>query len=196
MQINKYTDIVGAVVVEDIPEGRMVLITSNTVGTKDFGSEADLPGVKLPDDSTEAGEAKFIVTWPVTNANAEGPIKLFIPTPSMDWALRRGFDQAANVPFNADVHLSWPGNKDGVTIPSGYQALAFAEGVFTVPSGSWEYNVALEAPGAPLRVMDTSTDSEADAGRLAYNGGGGTTVARVERYHSDTGDLTFRTLNA
>lgn len=195
MEINKYTDIVGVVVVEDIPEGRMVCFTENTPGGHNFGSRTDLPGVKLPDTAAEAARARFIVTWTVNNANAEGPITLFIPTPSFDWALRRGgWDQSENVPFDAAVHLTWPGQRHGVTIPSGYQALAFDDGVFTVPSGSWEYNANAEIPGAPLRVMNTADDSEADAGRLAFDAAGTATVARVERFDSDTGDLTFRTL--
>jgi hypothetical protein len=196
MQINKYTDIVGVIASEDIAEGRMVLMTSHSFN-KNYGSDTDLPGVKLPDTADEAARAQYILTWPVSNANAHGPIRLFIPQPSINWSLREGgFDKAANVPFSANVHLTYPGHKDGVTIPSGYQALAFAEGVFTVPSGAWEYSANSEVPGAPLRVMDTASDTAADAGKLADNtGGGGTTVARVERYDSDTGDLTFRTLN-
>lgn len=194
MEINKYDDILGVVVTEDVIEGRMVLLTTNTVGTKDFGSEGDLPGVKLPDTAAEAAEARFIVTWPVSNANAEGAIKLFVSTPSMEYALRRGFDQAANVPFNADVYLTWPGNQDGVTIPSGYQALAFAKGTFTVPSGSWVYNANLEVPGAKLTVANAADDAAADVGKLKYDSAGTATVARVERYDGSTGDLTFRTV--
>lgn len=191
MEINKYTDIMGVVVTEDIPEGRMVLMTGHSQSI-DFGSQVDLPGVKLPDDSTEAGFAKFCVTWPVNNANAEGPIKMFIPTPSFDWALRHGgWDQAANVPFSATVHLTYPGHKEGVTIPSGFQALAFDRGVFTVPSGAFVYSADL-VPGAPLEVLNEGDDGAGEAGKLAYNAAG--TIAVVERFDSDEYSLTFRTL--
>jgi hypothetical protein len=192
MEINKYTDIMGVVTTEAIPEGRMVLLTGHSVD-HDFGSYVDLPGVKLPDDSTEAGVAKYCITWPVSNANAHGPIKMFIPTPSFDWAMRRGgWDQAQNVPFDAEVHLTYPGNREGVTIPSGWQALAFDRGVFTVPSGSFVYSADLESPGAPLEVLNAGDDGATEAGKLAYNASG--TIAVVERYNSDTGSLTFRTL--
>lgn len=192
MEINKYTDIMGVVATEDIVEGRMVLLTSHDVD-HDFGSYTDLPGVKLPADSTEAGVAKYCITWPVSNANAEGPIKMFIPTPSFDWALRAGgWDQSANVPFSATVHLTYPGHKHGVTIPSGYQALAFDRGVFTVPSGAFVYNVAMLTPGAPLEVLNTADDGASEAGKLAYNAAG--TIAVVERFNQDEYSLTFRTL--
>lgn len=192
MEINKYTDIMGVIAAEDIPEGRMVLLTSHSF-SKDFGSDVDLPGVKLPADSTEAGNAKYVITWPVSNANAEGPIRMFIPTPSYSWALRRGgWDQSANVPFDAEVHLTYPGHKHGVTIPSGYQALAFDRGVFTVPSGHYVYSADIEKPGAPLEVLNTADDGAASAGKLAYNANG--TIAVVERFDSDDYSLTFRTL--
>lgn len=182
----------GVVVVMDIAEGRMVLLTENTPGGYDFGSRTDLPGVKLPKNTTEAALAKFCVTWPVNNANAEGPIKMFIPTPSFAWALRRGgWDQAANVPFAADVHLTYPGHREGVTIPSGFQALAFDRGVFTVPSGHFVYAAGLEVPGAPLEVLNIDDDG-ASAGMLAYNASG--TIAVVERFNLTEFSLTFRTL--
>ena len=195
MEINKFTDIVGVVVNNDIVEGRMVKLTSHSENYN-FGSKVDLPGVKVPADATEAQSCKYIVTWPVSKANAEGAIKMFITQPSFAWALRRGgWDQAANVPFNADVHLTYPGNRDGVTIPSGYQALAFDRGVFTVPSGSFEYSVALETPGAPLEVLNTADDGADKAGKLAYNSGASAaTVAVVEHFDSDNAKLTFRTL--
>jgi hypothetical protein len=192
MEINKYTDIMGVITTEDIPEGRMVLMTSHSKN-HDFGSEVDLPGVKLPDDATEAGVAKFCLTWPVNNANAEGPIRMFIPTPSFDWALRAGgWDQSANVPFSATVHLTYPGHKDGVTIPSGFQALAFDRGVFTVPSGAFVYSADLLVPGAPLEVLNAGDDGASEAGKLAYNSAG--SIAVVERFDSDKYSLTFRTL--
>jgi len=181
----------GVVVTEDIVEGRMVVMTSHT-WDHNFGSKVDLPGVKLPADSTEAAIAKYCLTWPVNNSNAEGPIKMFVPTPSFDWAMRAGgWDQSANVPFSAVVHLTYPGHKEGVTIPSGWQALAFDRGVFTVPSGAFVYSADLVA-GAPLEVLNTADDGASESGKLAYNAAG--TIAVVERFDSDEYSLTFRTL--
>ena len=181
----------GVVTAQDIPEGRMVLMTSHAQD-HDFGSRVDLPAVVLPMRAADAAFAKFCITWPVNNSNAEGPIKMFIPTPSFDWALRAGgWDQAANVPFSATVHLTYPGHKEGVTIPSGFQALAFDRGVFTVPSGAFVGSANL-VPGAPLEVLNTADDGAGESGKLAYNAAG--TIAVVERFDLDEYSLTFRTL--
>lgn len=194
MEINKYTDIIGVVTGEDIPEGRMVILTSHDQDY-DFGSKVDLPGVRLPADSDEALDAKYCLTWPVSNANAEGPIKMFIPTPSFAYALRSGgWDQTANVPFSATVHLTYPGHKEGVTIPSGYQALAFDRGVFTVPSGHFIYAAGIVTPGAKLEVLNKADDGAANAGLLSYTGTVALAVAVVERFELESYSLTFRTL--
>ncbi len=194
MEINKYTDIMGVVTGEDIPEGRMVILTSHDQDY-DFGSKVDLPGVRLPADSDEALLAKYCLTWPVSNANAEGPINMFIPTPSFAYALRRGgWDQTSNVPFNADVYLTYPGHQEGVTIPSGYQALAFDRGVFTVPSGHFVYNASLVTPGAGLEVLNKADDGASSAGLLSYTGTAANVVAVTERFELEAYSLTFRTL--
>jgi hypothetical protein len=117
---------------------------------------------------------------------------MFIPTPSFSYALRTGgWDQAANVPFTAAVYLTYPGNQEGVTIPSGFQALAFDRGVFTVPSGAFTYSTDLVA-GAPLEVLNSGDDGEDEAGKLAYNAAG--TIAVVETFDLAEMSLTFRTL--
>lgn len=189
MEIRNYEHIDGVVVNEDIVEGRMVLKTTNTPGGYDFGSRTDLPGVKLPDNSTEAAQAKFLVAFAVDNRG----LPIYQTTPSFDWALRQGgWDQAENVPFSATVHLTHPGNRVGQTIPSGEPALAFFRGVFTLESGAYVYNAALETPGALMNVANTADDSEADAGKLQYNASG--TIAMVEQYNSSTGALTVRLL--
>jgi hypothetical protein len=191
MEINKYTDIIGVVVTSDIVEGRMVLITSQG-SSHDFGSRADLMGVKLPGDGTEALLAKYIVTWPVNNAQVTDDIKMLVPMPGYNWSLRRGaWDQTGNVPFTSAVYLTYPGNQNGVTIPSGYLALAFDRGVFTVPSGGFVFSANIMAAGAPLEVLNTADDTTS-AGKLSYNAAG--TIAIVERFNSDDGSLTFRTL--
>jgi len=196
MEINKYTDIIGVVATEDLVEGRMVLLCSAavTVGTggHDFGSRKDLMGVKLPATTADALKAKYCVTWPVNNAKATNEIKMFVPQPAFSFALRQGgWDQASNVPFAATVYLTYPGNQESVTIPSGYLALAFDRGVFTVPSGQFVYSASL-VPGAPLEVLNKGDDGASLAGKLAYNAAG--TIAVVERYDSSDNSLTFRTL--
>jgi hypothetical protein len=189
MEINKYTDIIGVVACGDVVEGRMVILTSHS-SSYDFGSRADLMGVRVPADDTEAGRAKYIVSWPVNNAQVTDDIKMLVPMPSYDWSLRRGgWDQVGNVPFTSKIY--YPGNQDGVTIPSGYLALAFDKGVFTVPSGAYVFAAGIMAAGAPLEVLNTDDDG-ADAGKLAYASGG--TIAVVERFNSEDGSLTFRTL--
>lgn len=195
MEINKYTDIMGVVAQTDIPEGRMVLLTSNAITTYSGytkGSRSDLPGVKLPANTTEAAKAKYVVTWPVNNAVVEGPIKMFIPQPSIEWSLRQGgWDRGSNVPFSATVYLTSPENQDGVTIPQGFLALAFDRGVFTVPSGHFVYSASL-VPGAGLEALNSGDDTLAQAGKLSY--ATSNLVAVVERYDSTENKLTFRTL--
>lgn len=192
MEINKYTDIIGVVACGDVVEGRMVILTSHA-SSYDFGSRADLYGVRVPADSTEATKAKYIVTWPVSNSQVTDDIKMLVPMPSYNWSLRPGgFDQAGNVPFTSKIYLTYPGNQNGVTIPSGYMALAFDRGVFTVPSGAFVFAAGIMAAGAPLEVLNTNDDTYAQAGKLAYNSAG--TIAVVERFNSEDGSLTFRTL--
>ena len=185
MEINKFTDILGVVVTEDITEGRLVALTANTVN-----ADSDLPGVRLPVDADDAKKAFYVVTWIAPNQS----LPLYIPSPSIDFSLRRGaFDQAANLPLTGStIHLTWPGQKEGVTIPSGFQALAFSEGVFTVPSGAFVYSASL-VPGAYLEVLNVSDDTTS-AGKLNYTTTQADAIAIVERYDSVENKLTFRTL--
>ena len=195
MEIRKYTDIVGVITTEVIPEGRMVLLCGNPGDTIDFGSRADLPGVKLPDTKVEAQRAKYCITWPVNNSNFEGEIKMFYPQPQYDWSLRRGgWDQVRNTPAAGMAFLTWPGNdQNPCWIPSGWLALAFDRGVFRVPSGFYVDAPEIHVAGALLRVCDTASDSAPVAGLLTWDAVGDQTIAVVEQYH-DNGDLTFRTL--
>lgn len=188
MEINKYTDIVGVVVVKDTPEGRMVCLTPNIVAAHDFGSRSDLPGAKAPQNATEAAKAWYVVTWTVP----EQSMPLYIPTPSLPFSLRRGgFDQAGNLPFDPTaVHLTWPGQKEAVTIPSGTPALAFEEGVFTAPSGSFLYSASL-AVGEYLTV---SAANDTHDGKLQYSASVTGAVAIVERFDLTDMKLTFRTI--
>jgi hypothetical protein len=184
MEIRKYQDIMGVVTIEEITEGRMVLLTASSE-THDFGSREDLPGVKTPDDSTEAAEAKYILTFAVDNRS----LPIYQPTPSFGFALRGGFDQSANVPFAATVYLTHPGNMLSQAVPSGEPALAFAGGVFTVPSGDFIYHASL-APGAFLIAANTADDGADLAGKLKYSGTAG--IGKVIQYNSSENKLTFR----
>lgn len=192
MEINKYTDIIGVIACGDVVEGRMVILTNHAT-SYDFGSRADVYGVRVPANSTEAGKAKYVVTWPVTNSRVTDDIRMIVPFPSYSFGLRGGgWDQAGNVPFTGKIYLTYPGNQNGVVIPSGYQALAFDKGVFTVQSGGFVFAAGIMNAGAPLKVSNTNDDTAAQAGKLAYDSNG--TIAVVERFNSDDGSLTFRTL--
>ena len=186
MEINKLQDVEGAVAIEDIPEGRMVLFTSSSE-THDFGSREDLPGIKLPDTTAEAAIASYVAGFALDNSS----LPLYVPTPAMSFALRGGFDQAVNVPFSTAVYFTHQSNMLGQTIPSGWLALAYAGGTFTVPSGAFVYSASL-IPGAFLVACDTASDGASQAGKLKYSATAG--VAKVHSYNSANNTLTFRTL--
>jgi len=186
MEINHYGDtILGVVPTEDIVEGRMVLLTSHTF-SYDFGSREDLPGVKLPDDGTEAARARYCLTWAQDNRS----LPLYQPHPSFAYALRYGFDQDANAPFSATVYITKPGQQEGVTIPSGQPSAAFGEGIYTVPSGAYVYSAEVEVPGNPLAVANTNDDSADDAGKLKYSATN--PVAEVYGFDATNSRLTFK----
>lgn len=184
MMINEFDGkAFGVVTTQAIPEGRMVLFTSHSQ-SYDFGSRTDLPGVKLPSNATEAGQARYVLGFAQTNAQPP----LFSPEPSMEWALRYGFDRPDNAPFAATVYVTNPSVQTGLTVPSGSLAVAYGDGVFTVPSGAFVYSANLQNPGATLNVAYTAPDQ----GKLQY----GTTnvVAEVVRFNSEDFSLTFRLL--
>lgn len=188
MEINKYREIVGVVTLEAIPEGRMVAMAASSE-THDFGSREELPGVKLPDTQAEAARAHYVVAFAVDNTKPP----IYEPMPAFSWALREGWDQAANVPFSATVHMTQPSMTIGRTIPSGSLALAFGPGVYTVPSGSFVYSAGIIVPGAWLEVANDAEDSSALAGQLQADADGSEgKFAQTEFYDSSDGSLTFR----
>jgi hypothetical protein len=191
MEINKQSDVTGVVTTEDITEGRMVLFTSHPGYNSDLtGRLEDVPGVKLPDDASEASEAKYVLTWPVDNR--ETPIVYW---PSYSYGLRQTFDRDTNAPVTGKtIYLTYPGYQESVTIPSGHQALAMGGGVYTVPSGQYIYDASMQTPGTSLYAADASNESEANAGKLTVTQNGKDAVAVTERFDSDTYALTFRTL--
>jgi hypothetical protein len=196
MEINTFpqgTQPTGAVATEDLVEGRFVRLTSHT-WDEDFGSLTDLPGVAYPTTSTAAKDARFCVTFTAPDKVVDGANPMYIPTPSYSYALRGGFDRTTNLPMSSTtVRLTWPGNMDTQTIPSGYKVLLFGhDSVVTIPSGNWVYNASAETPGAYMEVLNSGDDG-ANKGMLSYAASfDDSIVAQVVRYNSTTGDLTVR----
>lgn len=186
MEKNHYGDtILGVVVVEDIVESRMICLTSHSESVN-FGSLEDTPGAKLPSDANEAARARYIITFAPDNRSTP----LYQPHPTYgSWTTRWGWEQASNVPFAATVLLTHPDVQEGGTIPSGTGAIAFGEGIYTVPSGSYVYSADLETPGTQLEVAYTNPNK----GKLTVLSGG-SAVAEVVQYHSD-GRLKFKILH-
>lgn len=185
MEINKFDEVTGVVAGESIVEGRMVVVLPTSPASHDFGSNTDLPLVRKPQTSTEAAQARYCLTFAVDNSQTP----IYVPYPSFSFALRQGFDQAANVPFSADVYLTAPGMMLDQTVPSGALALAFGEGVYTVSSGQWI--TASVVRGCFLKVADTASDSALLAGQLKYSATA--SFAECVSINSD-GSLTFKIL--
>jgi hypothetical protein len=164
MEVNKFEQCAAAITLSGFTEGRLCIKAANPFDSYDFGSRTDLPGVRPPSTAEEANSAVFIVTWPVTNA--EPPY--YVPQPSFPWALRLGgFDQTANLPMSSvAVYLTWPGNQNQVTIPSGVPCLAFGEGTYTLYSGDYVDSAAIRVPGAMLQVCNTAEDGASLAGKI------------------------------
>jgi len=189
MELNHYGDtVMGVVAQEDTVEGRMVLLTAN-VHSRNYGSQSDLPGVKLPDTAAEAGVARYVLKFEQDNRS----LPIYQPHPQFSYALRHGFDQDANAPFSATVYITHPGVQDGQTIPSGTGCVAYGEGVYTVTSGNYIYSASIETPGTQLDVANTAEDGASSAGKLMV--GTSNPVAEVVRYDSSTGDLEFKILH-
>jgi len=188
MEINEFEDVLGVMPVEDIPEGRFVLFTSHTF-SQNFGSETDLPGVKLPDTAEEAKRAVYCLTWKVDNR----PVPIMSPMPSFPFAERGGWSASPNAPFSATVYLTHPGNQEGLTIPSGVSALGYTEGTFTLPSGAYIYSSDIIVTGAALIVADTASDSAGDAGKPKYTATiAAGVIGETRHYDATTGRLTIK----
>lgn len=181
---------IGALATEDIMEGRFVLMTSHT-WDENFGSLTDLPGVKLPDNATEAGNARYVISWPAPNRQVSVGNPWYVDAPSFDYALRGGWDQGVNLPMTVTVRVTYPGNQESVVIPSGYKALLLSEGaIVTIPSGQFVYSADVETPGARLEVLNAADDTAAEAGKLSYNASG--SIAEVVEFNSADASLIVR----
>jgi hypothetical protein len=193
MEIRHYGDtILGVVTEKAMYEGRMVVLDAHSE-TYGFGSREDLPGVRPPANSTEARRARYVLAFAVDNRS----LPIYEPTPFFTFALRHGWDQTANVPFDAEVQLTHPSNKLGQVVPSGALALAYGEGIYTVPSGSYVYSATMEVPGTQLAVTNIADDGGDDAGMLfaSVDAFGDDVVAEVYHFDDDTAALTFKILH-
>ena len=191
MEINHYGDTIqGVIASTNLVEGRMICLTSHTFDN-DYGSDVDVPGAKYASSDAEKTRARYVITWAQDNRQTPlyNPGRAAPGThPHFDNALRYGWDHAANAPFSTTVYLTHPGQQECLTIPSGAQALAFGEGVYTVPSGCYTYSVTLRTPGTQLQV--------GASGKLeAYTAGAVGVVAEVIRFHTTDAKLTFKILH-
>jgi hypothetical protein len=189
VEINKFSDIIGVVATQNIPEGRMVLLTTHSFNYN-FGSKTDLMGVKLPADSTEGGKARYVAVFAQDNRS----LPIYQPMPFYTFNLRKGWGRGSdNVPITGStIYLTHPGNMKGQTIPSGSVMSAHGGGVYTVPSGAFIYSSEVQTPGTYLVSANTADDGGTETGKLKYSASATSIV--VERYNSTTKELTFRTL--
>lgn len=192
MEINHFGDtVLPAVAAETLYEGRMARLCTHSTDY-DFGSLLDLPGAELPDTAAEAATSRYVIAWAEDNRS----LPIYQAQPHYDWALREGWDQTANVPFNADVWLDHPANMyTPPSIPSGTGVRLLGEGIYTIPSGVYVYNILMETPGTQLTVANTAVDGAGEAGKLKYLDGTTGIVAEVYKYNSDTDKLTFKIIH-
>ena len=189
VELNKINDIIGAVAQDVIPEGRMVIMTTNSL-THNFGGWGDLPGARLPAIEAEAVEAKYVAVF----AQDSRPTPLFQNLPNYSFQLRGGWGSGsdnASPLASQTVYLAHPNSMVGQSIPSGDRLALHAGGTYTVPSGAYVHSASLEVPGATLEALNTADDGAGSAGKLRQDNDG--TIAVVERYNSANGELTFRT---
>lgn len=190
MEILKYTDIRPVVSTAQIPEGRMVLITSHSQSDDSFQSMDNLPGIKVPATAAEALKARYVASVALINQSAP----IYQSPPSVTFSLRDGFGGANNVPFQATVHLTPPSMTKQPTILTNSIARAFAQGEFIVFSGDYVANESL-VPGDYLEALNTADDGASLAGVLARTTDAALAIAEVIKYDSDNQELHFRTFN-
>ncbi len=190
MELNKVNgDILGAIAAEEITEGRMVVLTSHAFNN-DFGSQTDLPAVKLPSTADEGKRARFMIGWAVDNRTPP----YFVPTPSYAFSLRTGgFGGAANVPFSATVWLTYPGMQLDKAIPSGTTCLAYGAGTYTLSSGQYIYAAAIKVPGCLLSVAYADPNRGKVQSQATFDAD--VVVGKVVEYNTTTGNLTITTMD-
>lgn len=188
VNMNRPGEAIPVVTITSVTEGRMVILAPSSE-SYDYGSFEDLPGVRLPNNSTEAQKADYLVRF------REDPREGFLDgLPGEDTHQNR--DGWGNGDPNAPatgvtVYGVNPGNQvTPQTIASGVRALAHTASTFTVQSGMYVYSATL-APGIELEVANL-TDDTTDAGKLKV--GSTNPVAIVEVFNSSTLELTVRQL--
>jgi hypothetical protein len=194
MEIRKFSDIIGVITTQTMVEGRCVLLTDAPAYTGVWGLHADVAGVKLPVNATEAGVAKYVVGWPMDNR----PTPIIHPMDAYNYIVRnQGFEAGQRSPDSdtgtpmtgKTIYLTTPSVTENLTIPSGYKALAYGGGVFTFPSGSFVYSADLANVGARVTVESTAGD---DRGKPKYSATGDFGV--VEQWDATAFAVTIRTL--
>lgn len=155
MEINRFEDVIGGVAQEDIVEGRFVVMVENEMGGDFMNVDADLPGFKRPSTAEEAKRAKFCITWAVDNR--EAPI---VDWPKTAFDFRGGFVNGTQGPLTGvKMWLTHPGNQESQTIPSGYKALGYTEGTFTLPSGQFVDSTDIKVPGCAIMIEHSGADA-------------------------------------
>jgi len=177
LEVNKFGTALPVITDEDIPEGSPITFTGEYAEDWDFGSRGDVPKV------VKAGEGSlmaFVIMF--APDNREYP--LFQPIPRYDWALRGGFDQPANAPFQATVYLTDPAVVEGTqVVPSGTLAVALGpDSIITVGTDAYVDSTEIK-PGSYLSV-----DSD---GKFVGVGLSTATQFQVVRKNED-GTLTLR----
>lgn len=183
MQVNKYLDIFGGITKEDIHSGRMVILVPTSA--ESWGGDGNgTYGVELPASADEAKLARFCIDWTPTNMQAP----YLSTTPSESWALRGGWDKAANTPFQTTMSQTYWGDYEDYLIPSGTLVRVFNQGaVLTVASG--QFVPAGITQGCTLQVEH----SGADAGKLKVSDPATEPVIAItEWYDAENMRLTFR----
>lgn len=188
MEINRFEQVIGVRLTADVVEGRFVCLTAHNLGGDFMNVDADVPGAKVPATAEEAKRAKFCVTFAVDNR----------PSPIVDWPsaafdFRGGFVNSTQGPLTGlKMWLTHPGNQESQTIPSGYKALAFGQGTYTIPSGQYIYDANLETPGALVIVANTADDGAGEAGKPKYVAAAAVgVIGRVQIFDATTGALTI-----
>lgn len=175
MEINKYLDIFGGLTLQEMAEGSFVVLGDD--GTDDDG----IYGCTLPSSEAQAALVGGIVAWPPTNMSPP----FYQTAPQMDFALRGGFDQDPNMPFDAEVQLIHPTFRKTSTIPSGTLVRIFNTGaVVTLYSGEYVQSENL------VKGVRIGVNYGDDAGLAQYDADG--TIAIVEEYDSEAWELTIR----
>lgn len=183
MEVRRFHTSHAATLMEDTVEGRMVVRVDNSAAVPTgYGVDGSrytgmtLPaGVRVPTSSGEAAKARFVVAFEVPAYKAP----YLVGVPAYSWSLRQGWDRVANLPMTPTIHMVWPGHKESVTIPSGWNVVCYEGGTFTAASGQWIEDSIV--PGAELEVHYTNA---ADRGKLQVLSGG-TAVAMCREVSSD-----------